>query len=314
MRKWCPIWDAHGFSLIEAMIAILIGSISVAGVVKLVHLSVKTERNSVMNSEQLELTTRVRQIASIPASCTVNLKGVVLNTTTMASSPITLNFPEPDPTNPAILIKGAPIIAAGTYGKLNVDGFQVVPYARLRSDLWLVKIVVSTHKTGEHLAGTDKSSEISAQVKVDPATSTIIECLALGTDKTVVEGTDPSLNQKICHLASNGASTYDATTGVCVSTVTCYDGTAASAACPTGHRVMRCTSGGAVDLLYDPLNPPVREYPGGVVIEDKAPLYYCNIDTATHTAACTYALNTDITNAHCRACCAPPTITEAPAP
>jgi hypothetical protein len=278
-------------------------------VVKLVHLSVKTERNSVMNSEQLELTTRIRQIASIPASCTVNLKDVVLNTATMAPSPITLNFPEPDPANPALLIKGAPIIQAGTFGKLNVDGFQVIPYARLRADLWLVKIVVSTHKTGEHLAGTDKSSEISAQVKIDTATSKIIECLALGSDKTVVEGTDPSLNEKICHLASNGSSTYNPVTGVCESNVTCYDGTATAAACPSGDRIMKCTSFGAIDLLMDPTNPRVREYPGGVIIEDRAPLFYCNTEATTNTAACVYALNTDITNAKCRACCAPPTVT-----
>lgn len=206
--------NSRGFSLVEMMIALGIGSIVLAGLGSLMSLSVKANRTTELNAENMTVRSIIQQIVSQPKPCSVNLSGVVLDTAGLTGKPVEIGLVQDDPANPGHLIKGDSLIRNQKFGKLTVDEILLAPQAQLSPEIWLVKLILKTRKTGEVMGGSSADSEVSARVKVDKTNGAILSCVGKDVSAPTVEEAK-KLNERICRLASNGAGTYNSVSDSC---------------------------------------------------------------------------------------------------
>lgn len=293
-----------GFTILEVVIAGTIGMVMTLGVIAMASMSSKVNRGTELSAEQLDLNALIRTTLLNPPTCTANLAGEVLDLTTLSAKPIIPCFTNVDPANPSQLIKGTPIVSNKKFGKIEVDDFLLAPLTAVGPSTWLVRVKVSTHKTGNFTGPTDGASAISLQVKIDPATSKIIKCLDNSKDDFLSLSSDDALSERVCELSSGGALIYDPTTATCVPNLNCFSGTADAATCPTGNRITGCNSIGWSDPSAPP--PITRAIAGSTqVLSQAAPVFECDslIDRTTNSVKCVYAQGVITTGAQCQACC-----------
>jgi prepilin-type N-terminal cleavage/methylation domain-containing protein len=290
-----------GFSLVEVLIALaLVGGLSL-GIASVVDMSVKAERTAAMSADHLELINVIRQIMSVPSSCTANLGLLPLDTTPPHSpGPVTIMYTKPDLAHAGVAVKDKPIVTNGRYGKIRVNRMEILPYADLTSDVWLVKVRVIGEKTGSFLGGKDLIGEVSAQVRIDVASKKILQCLGSQDLTVALTEENVQLNDKICQVSSDGAKIYDPKLKMCTVNDDCYEGNLTTASCPAGSRIVGCSATG----FQDPV--PVfltRKFRNGTSRGGGPPPFYCDMDAAKNSAVCEYAQGVNIAAAKCKACC-----------
>lgn len=295
-----PVQPEGGFTLIEILLGLALTLGLGLGVSSLVSLSAKAERNSAMLSEQLEMMSVIRQTLSSPASCTANLANLKLDTDKFTAVPVELYFTKLDPAKPTAALKAAPIIPNQKYGKLSIQMTSVQAYAQLTADVWLVKVLVAGKKTGTFLGGESIAGEVSTQVRINPATSEVVNCVGHQDLTLALTDENSALNEKICEISSGGTKIYDPITKTCVMNEDCVNGTLNEAACPVGTRIVGCNSAGSVDTTGLTVSRQFKS----AIHKASAPTYVCSIDAIKNSATCEYGLNgVDTSAAVCRACC-----------
>ena len=291
-----------GLSFIELIVTLGITSIVMLGISSLMETSVKMKKGIELSAKQLDLVNQIRVVLKKPNSCTLNLKGLTLDSSNPKGQVIDLFYPKAGAADPSVFTKGLSISKDLETRGIQLEPLRMVPYVPLDTETWLVKVLINTKKKGNFIGTREAWDEVIAQVAIDPATRVITNCLAMTEDDMPKDDGKNQFNDRICQLMSNGEQIYDPITKGCISNLTCVPGSEYTAACPAQTEIVKCDAIGVSDPGAVKV---VRAYENGTTRESGPPPAICETDKATNSGKCLYATGSDHSAAKCRACCKP---------
>lgn len=292
--------NESGFMLIQILIGVGIFGIVMAGIMNYLSHATQTEKSVRVISEFNRLVTLSQMALDDVRICTLNFQGIPF-TTDPAGTEVKIHFYDNAGTQLELITE-----AGKVHGNdFTMDSVRLVSKTQTTDTRHIASLVFHATKKGKFFGSSSLVQTMPVLVTVDDTTGEIKSCYG-----NYVTGGIQDVDQKICHLITDGQMYYDPVAKKCKNRYVqmCFPGGSDTATCGEGSTELYAPNPCRVDNIHDPKQweeTIQREYADGSTRPGYWPKGYKCAEIAPLSVKCTLA--EDVTEVApgkiCNACC-----------